>query len=276
MKKIDFNSRTYIMGILNLTPDSFSGDGIYKDTFRAVEEAERLVAEGADIIDIGGESTRPGSESVSLEEEIKRVIPVIKELANKIDTPISIDTKKPEVAELSLDNGASIINDITGLSSDSMIEAAIKYNAKVILMHMKGTPLTMQHNPFYEDVVSEIKNSLSCMIKNAEEKGVDSRDIIIDPGIGFGKTLENNLEILNKLCSFKELGYPILIGPSRKSFIGGILGVDPKERIFGTAASIAIAIKNGADIIRVHDVSQMSQVAKIVNAIIHSREKVNV
>jgi len=276
MKKIDFNSRTYIMGILNLTPDSFSGDGIYHDTSRAVEEAERLAREGADIIDIGGESTRPGSGPVPIEEEIRRVEPVIKELAKKIKIPISIDTKKPDVAECALDSGASIINDITGLASDNMAKVAIKYEAKVILMHMKGAPLTMQHDPFYDDVIDEIKNSLSHMIKKAEERGVNSRDIIIDPGIGFGKTLEHNLEILNRLCSFKELGYPILIGPSRKSFIGGILGLEAKDRIFGTAASIAIAIKNGANIIRVHDVKEMTQVAQIIDAIIHCGEKVNV
>ena len=264
------------MGILNLTPDSFSGDGIYDDVPRAIEEAERLAGEGADIIDIGGESTRPGSEPVSIEEEIRRVIPVIKELAKKINIPISIDTKKSEVAERAMDNGALIINDITGLTSDAMVEISVKYNAKVILMHMKGTPLTMQHNPFYSDVINEIKENLSCMIKNSEAKGVRPENIIIDPGIGFGKTPENNLEIINNLSSFKELGHTILIGPSRKSFIGNILGVGTEERIFGTAASIAIAIKNGANIIRVHDVKEMTHVAKIVDAIIYSGEKVNV
>ena len=275
MKDLNFDLRTHIMGILNLTPDSFSGDGIYDNVPRAVEEAERLAAEGADIIDIGGESTRPGSEPISVEEEIRRVIPVIKELARKIDIPISIDTKKPEVAERAMDNGASIINDITGLASDIMAEISVKYGAKVILMHMKGTPLTMQHNPFYSDVINEIKESLFCMIKNSEAKGVRPENIIIDPGIGFGKTLENNLEILNNLSSFKELGHTILIGPSRKSFIGNILGIGAKERIFGTAASIAIAIKNGANIIRVHDVKEMAHVAHLVDAIIRSGEKVN-
>jgi len=271
-----FNERTYIMGVLNLTPDSFSGDGIYSDVHRAVEETETLVREGADIIDIGGESTRPGSSPVSLEEEIKRVIPIIKELAKKIEVPISIDTKKPEVAERALENGASIINDITGLESHDMARVSVRYRSKVILMHMKGTPFTMQQDPFYDDVVSEVKDSLSFMIKRAEERGVRPEDIIVDPGIGFGKTFENNLEILNSLSSFKDLGKPILIGPSRKSFIGNVLGVEAKERIFGTAGSIAIAIKNGANIIRVHDVKQMKQVAQIVDAIIRSKERVNV
>ena len=276
MKNLDFNSRTHIMGILNLTPDSFSGDGIYNDISRAIEEAERIIGEGADIIDIGGESTRPGSEPVSVEEETRRVIPVIKELAKKIDMPISIDTKKSEVAERAMDNGALIINDITGLTSDAMVKISVKYSAKVILMHMKGTPLTMQHNPFYSDVINEIKESLSCMIRSSEAKGVKPENIIVDPGIGFGKTPENNLEIINNLSSFKELGHTILIGPSRKSFIGSILGIGTEQRIFGTAAAIAIAIKNGANIIRVHDVKEMTHVAKIVDAIIYSGEKVNV
>ncbi len=264
------------MGVLNLTPDSFSGDGIYGDVHRAVEEAETLVREGADIIDIGGESTRPGSNPVSIEEEIKRVIPTIKELAKKIEVPISIDTKKPEVAEKALENGASIINDITGLQSHDMARVSVRYGAKVILMHMKGTPLTMQQNPFYDDVVNDVRDGLFCMIKRAEERGVRPDDIIVDPGIGFGKTFEHNLEILNRLSSFKDLGKPILIGPSRKSFIGNVLGVEAKERIFGTAGSIAIAIKNGANIIRVHDVKEMKQVAQIVDAIIRPKEKVNV
>ena len=275
MKDFAFGSRTYIMGILNLTPDSFSGDGIHNDVGRALEEAERIIEEGADIIDIGGESTRPGSLPVAPEEEIKRVVPIIKELRKTIKIPISIDTKKPEVAEAALDSGASIINDITGLASDDMARVAVKYAAKVILMHMKGEPFTMQQDPFYSDVINEIKDSLSRMIKNSEARGVRPEDIIIDPGIGFGKTFEHNLEILNNLSSFKALGRPVLVGPSRKAFIGNILKVEPKERTFGTAAAAAIAIKNGADIIRVHDVKELKQVAEVSDAILRSREAVN-
>ena len=271
MEDFEFGSRTYVMGILNLTPDSFSGDGIYGDTGRALEQAERIVEEGADIIDIGGESTRPGALPVELEEEIKRVIPVIKKLAKKIKIPTSIDTRKSEVALAALDNGASIINDITGLDSDNnMAEVARHYNAKVIIMHIKGNPQIMQQNPTYDDLIKEIIEKLHYLVKKAEERGVKKENIIIDPGIGFGKTFEHNLEILNNLSRFKILEKPILVGPSRKSFIGNILGVEPEQRIFGTAASVAIAIRNGADIIRVHDVKEMKQAAKVTDAIVHS------
>ncbi len=276
MLDFEFGSRTYLMGILNLTPDSFSGDGIYDDTEAAVEEAQRIVDEGADIIDIGGESTRPGSLPVSLDEELSRVIPVIKRLSKKISIPISIDTQKSEVARLALDNGATIINDITGLESDDkMADVASLYKAKVVIMHIKGTPQTMQRNPTYHDLIKEVRDRLMELIEKAEEKGVRRENIIVDPGIGFGKTFEHNLEILKNLAYFKdELARPILIGTSRKSFIGNILGVEPKERIFGTAASIAIAIKNGADIIRVHDVKEMKQAAMVTDAIVRRRQKI--
>lgn len=268
MQMFDFGSRTYVMGILNLTPDSFSGDGIYNDIGLAVNKAQRIVEEGADIIDVGGESTRPGAGYVEKEEEIKRVIPVVKELTKKIKIPISVDTRKAEVALYALDNGASIINDISGLCADGKIAGiAAKYNARVVIMHMKGDPRTMQENPVYKDLISEIKGQLKILVEKAVVKGVKRDNIIIDPGIGFGKTAEHNLEILNKLQEFKEIGCPILAGVSRKSFIGKVLGVEPKERIFGTAASVAAAIMNGADIIRVHDVREMKQVAQIVDAI---------
>lgn len=276
MRDFEFGSRTYIMGILNLTPDSFSGDGIYKDIGRALEEAEKITEEGADIIDIGGESTRPCAASVGLEEEIERVIPVIKRLRKLIDIPISIDTRKSDVALRALDNGASIINDITGLESDSnMLGLARRYNAKVVIMHIKGNPQTMQQNPTYSCLITEIKEKLQNLVRKAEKYGIKKENIIVDPGIGFGKTYEHNLEILNNLSDFKALGKPILVGPSRKSFIGNVLGVEAKERIFGTAASVAIAIKNGADIIRVHDVKEMKQVAKVSDAIVRSGKAVN-
>jgi dihydropteroate synthase len=274
MKDIKFGARTYIMGILNVTPDSFSGDGIYQDIRKAVEAAEKLVQDGADIIDIGGESTRPGSKPVTIEEEIKRTIPVIKELSKKISVPLSIDTAKPEVAWLALENGASIVNDITGFGSGSkMIDAVKEFGAKVVVMHIKGTPRIMQDNPEYEDLIGEIKDSLREIIVKAVAGGIKKENIIIDPGIGFGKTIEHNLQILNRLSEFKEFGLPILIGPSRKSFIGKLTGSEPDERIPGTIASIAIAIKNGADIVRVHDVKEAKQAVVISDAIARSGEK---
>ena len=268
VKDFEFGARTYIMGILNLTPDSFSGDGIYKDLGRAVEQAERMAAEGADIIDIGGESTRPGSMPVPEEEEIKRVIPAIERLAKRIKIPISIDTRKAGVAERAMESGASIINDITGLDSDARMRAvAAEHNATVIIMHIKGVPQTMQQDPTYDYVVDEIIERLQHLVKRAEQSGIKKENIIVDPGIGFGKTFEHNLEILNNLGRFKALGRPVLVGPSRKSFIGNILGVEPDKRIFGTMAAVAIAIKNGADIVRVHDVREAKDVAKVSDAI---------
>jgi len=271
MKDIRFGSRTYIMGILNVTPDSFSGDGIYQDAEKAVEIAERLAEDGADIIDIGGESTKPGSEPVTIEEEIKRTIPVIKKLSKRIDVPISIDTAKPEVARLALENGALIVNDITGMGSGrNMISVVKEFNAKIVVMHMKGTPQTMQANPEYGNLIQEIKDKLRAIIEKAVIGGIKKENIIIDPGIGFGKTLEHNLEILSRLFEFKELGSPILVGPSRKSFIGKLTGAEPDKRIFGTIASVAIAIKNGADIVRVHDVKEIKQAAIVSDAITRS------
>ena len=274
MKDLEFGSRTYIMGILNLTPDSFSGDGIYKDLGRAVEQAERMAAEGADIIDIGGESTRPGSMPVPEEEEIKRVIPAIERLAKRIKIPISIDTRKAGVAERAMESGASIINDITGLDSDARMRAvAAEHNATVIIMHIKGVPQTMQQDPTYDYVVDEIIERLQHLVKRAEQSGIKKENIIVDPGIGFGKTFEHNLEILNNLGRFKALGRPVLVGPSRKSFIGNILGVEPDKRIFGTMAAVAIAIKNGADIVRVHDVREAKDVAMVSDAITRPTQK---
>jgi dihydropteroate synthase len=274
MTDFKFGSRTYIMGILNVTPDSFSGDGIYQDVDRAVSIAEGMVEDGADIIDIGGESTRPDAESVTIEEEIKRTIPVIKKLSKRISVPISIDTAKSEVARLALENGASIINDITGLGSDpEIIDVAKGFNAKVVLMHIKGTPQTMQHSPNYGNVVQEIKEKLKVIIEKSIIRGIKKENIIIDPGIGFGKTLEHNLQILNRLSEFKEFNLPVLIGTSRKSFIGKLTGAKSDKRQFGTAASVAIAIKNGADIVRVHDVKEMKQVVMVADAISRNGEK---
>ena len=274
MKDIRFGSRTYLMGILNVTPDSFSGDGVYQDVDKAVEIAERMVEDGADIIDIGGESTRPGSKPVTIEEEIKRTIPVIKKLSKRINAIISIDTAKSEVARFALENGASIVNDITGLGSDQkMIDVVRGFGAKIVVMHIKGTPQTMQDNPEYGNLLQEIKGKLKTIIEKAVAGGIKKENIIIDPGIGFGKTLEHNLQILNRLFELKELGLPVLVGPSRKSFIGKLTGAEPDKRIFGTIASVAIAIKNGADIIRVHDVKEIKQAVLVSDAITRGGKK---
>ncbi len=268
-----FGSRTYIMGILNVTPDSFSGDGIYQDADKAVRIAEGMVEDGADIIDIGGESTRPGAKPVTIEEEIKRTIPVIKKLSKIIKVPISIDTVKSEVARLALESGASIVNDITGMESDQkMLSVVREFNTKVVLMHIKGTPQTMQNSPDYGNLIQEIKDKLKVLIEKSIKSGIKKENIIIDPGIGFGKTVEHNLQILNRLSEFKEFGLPILVGPSRKSFIGKLLGVEPDKRIIGTAAVVAIAIKNGADIVRVHDVKEVKQAVIIADAISRNQE----
>lgn len=272
-------SKTRIIGILNLTPDSFSGDGIYKSQIKprkrrigiveqAVRIAEKMVEAGADIIDLGGESTRPGAKAVSLNEEIDRVIPVIKKLIKKIKVPISIDTSKAEVARQALDLGASIINDINGLHNDPcLIELAGRYNAGVVIMHIKGNPRTMQNNPRYKSLIPEIIDYLSKAIKIVTDAGVDSKKIIVDPGIGFGKTTAHNLEILRRLDEFKVLGKPLLVGTSRKSLIGNVLGLPAEKRQWGTAATIAIAINNGADLVRVHDVKEMAEVARMADAI---------
>lgn len=267
--KLNLSKRTYIMGILNVTPDSFSDGGLYFDREKAVEHAFEMEAQGADIVDIGGESTRPGAKAVSARQECERVIPIIKILAKRLKIPISIDTSKTEVAHKALDCGAVFVNDITGLKVDPKLAKLVKrYNAAIVLMHIKGTPRTMQKNPKYKSLIYEIMESLRQSIRIAKETGISDDRIIIDPGIGFGKTVEHNLKILKRLREFKSLGYPILIGPSRKSFIGKVLGVDVGKRLFGTAASVAVAIQNSANILRVHDVDQMRQVARLTDAIL--------
>jgi len=269
----DFSKRTYIMGVLNVTPDSFSDGGIYFDKASAIERAYQMVEEGADIIDIGGESTRPGSEPVTLEEELRRTIPVIEPLVNKIRVPLSIDTYKSEVAKRALDAGASMVNDISGLRFDhKMPEVVSEHKVPIVIMHIKGRPRDMQDNPVYEALIPEIMDYLREGIEKAKQSGISEDKIIIDPGIGFGKTFDHNLEIINKLHELTLLEKPILIGPSRKAFLGKILGNAPvTERLEGTAAAVAISILNGANIIRVHDVKEMVKVAKVVDAI--KREK---
>jgi len=261
---LDFN-KTLIMGILNITPDSFYDGRIFNNPGKAIEHAKNMISDGADIIDVGGESTRPGSKAISAEQELKRIVPVIKKLAKEVNVPISIDSCKPQVVEECLKIGASMVNDITGLRNSEMIRVAAKHKAPVIIMHMKGTPKNMQENPAYNDVVREIKQFLSDRIKEAKINGIDK--LIIDPGIGFGKTTQHNLEILKRLNEFKDLKAPILIGTSRKSFIGKISGLQANERLEGTLASIAIAILNGANILRVHDVKECKRAAQIADAI---------
>lgn len=257
--------RTIIMGVLNVTPDSFSDGGLFVDADEAIKHAKQMVEDGAEIIDIGGESSRPGSESVSEEEELKRVKPVIQELVNQVNVPVSIDTYKPAVAEECIKLGVHLVNDITGLRNKEMIRVVADYQVPVIIMHMKGMPKNMQENPAYKDVVSEIKEFLGERISEAMSAGI--KDIVIDPGIGFGKTTAHNLQVLKRLGELKSLGCPILVGPSRKSFIGNITGLPVNERLEGTLAAISIAIMNGANIVRVHDVKACKRAVQIADAI---------
>lgn len=268
---LDFSIKTYIMGVLNVTPDSFSDGGMYFDKARAAERAHRMISGGADIIDIGGQSTRPGSEPVTAEEELRRTIPVVEAIAKETNAVISIDTYRAEVARKALDAGASIVNDISGLRFDPDMPAVVAgYDVPVVIMHIKGTPADMQSNPEYEALIPEIMDYLRQSIRLAEDSGIDK--IIIDPGIGFGKTFDHNLEIIKNLREFTLLERPVLIGPSRKAFIGKILGdAPPSERLEGTAAAVAASVLNGASIVRVHDVKEMAKVVKVADAIKRGR-----
>jgi dihydropteroate synthase len=261
--------RTVIMGILNVTPDSFYDGGRYARAEAAVQRALQMVQDGADIVDIGGESTRPGSQPVPEEEELRRVLPVIEAVRGQVDVPISIDTTKSRVAERALQAGACMVNDISGLGFDPrMAEVVARHGALCCVMHIQGTPQTMQQNPQYEDVVRDISRYFEERLALAERAGIPRENIWLDPGIGFGKTVEHNLEILRRLREFTAFGLPILIGTSRKSFIGKILGdLPPEERLEGTAATVAIAIMNGANAVRVHDVREMVRVARMTDAV---------
>jgi dihydropteroate synthase len=262
------SQRTQVMGILNRTPDSFSDGGRFVDEDKAVAHVEQMVRDGADSIDIGGESTRPGSLSVSVGEELDRVIPIIRRVAASIDVPISIDTQKSEVAEAALEAGASLVNDISALRGDDRMKHVVaKYGVPVVLMHMKGTPRMMQVNPEYENLTEELRLFFKETIEIAQHAGIAEDKMIIDPGIGFGKTTAHNLSIIKDLRSLTIFKRPILIGTSRKSFIGKVLGRDVQERLMGTAASVAISIINGATIIRVHDIKEMVEVARLADAI---------
>ncbi len=267
--KYTFNldDRTHFMGIVNITPDSFSDGGNYFDTDKAIEQGIRLWNEGADIIDVGGESTRPGANPVTVKEELNRVIPVIEAL-NKQNIPVSIDTYKSIVAAEAVEAGACIINDISGLNFDPEIaNVASKKKCGLIVMHIKGTPRNMQVNPTYDDCIAEIKEYLSNSLNRAFMAGVEHGCVAIDPGIGFGKTLKHNLIILQRLNDFKSMGFPLLIGVSRKSFIGHILNQTVDNRLYGTIGACVVSVINGADILRVHDVKQIREAVMIADAI---------
>lgn len=268
--KVEFGKRTYLMGILNVTPDSFSDGGRFFDQTDAVLHVFQMVKDGADMIDVGGESTRPGAEPVSQEEEIRRVVPVIRKVRQKTRTPLSVDTRNSTVAKEALGAGANIVNDISGLQADpKMADVIAEAAASVVIMHMKGTPKNMQDNPRYDDLVGEVYGSLSSAVELARSKGI--RQIMIDPGIGFGKTVDHNLELINRLCEFRRIGVPVLIGVSRKSFIGRILETPVEARLEGTAAAVTASILYGADIVRVHDVREMRRVALVADAIRRQR-----
>lgn len=269
---LNLNHKTQIMGIINLTFDSFSGDGLYNSNSGrclnlALIKAKKMVSDGADIIDLGGQSSRPGAKNISIKEELARTVPVVKLLAKKINKPISIDTTRPRVAEACLDSGAQIINDVSGLRDKRMIKVAARYKAAVVIMHMLGVPLNMQKVIAYHSLIDEIALYLKNAIDSAQAGGIKPDKIIVDPGIGFGKKPEHNLEIIKRLAEFRALGKPILIGTSRKSFIGNILGADLHGRSIGTLATCVLAAQNGAKIIRVHDVREASQCLKMVDAV---------
>lgn len=277
-----WGTRTYVMGILNLTPDSFSGDGLLANEawlVRALEQAQRFLTAGADILDVGGESTRPGAQAVSAEEEMRRILPVIRAIATEFpDAIISVDTYKAIVAEAALQAGAHIINDVWGLRADpGLAEVAVRYRAPVILMHNRSNPANIEvrerlGNAYlgaeYQDLLEDVKRDLMESVSIARRAGIPPEHIILDPGIGFGKTVEQNLELIRRLDEIRALGFPVLLGPSRKSFIGYTLNLPPDQRLEGTAAAVAVGITRGADIVRVHDVEAMVRVARMTDAIV--------
>jgi dihydropteroate synthase len=268
---LDCGERTLLMGILNVTPDSFSDGGMYLGERTAVDRGVAMVDEGADIVDVGGESTRPGSDSVSVREELDRVVPVIENLAAHVPVPISIDTRKPEVARAALSVGATIVNDVSGGEDPAMFDVVRAASAGMVLMHMKGDPRTMQEAPRYDDVVAEVKEFLRERVEAAGLAGIATERLAIDPGIGFGKDLQHNLALLANVDELLALGQPVLVGPSRKRFIAALLDDAPvEERLEGTAAAVAWLVGRGAHIMRVHDVRDIAKVVRVVDAIVRA------
>jgi dihydropteroate synthase len=268
-KRLELGARTLVVGVLNVTPDSFSDGGQHFESERAIEHALAIESAGADIIEVGGESTRPGARTLSASEELSRLAPVLNELGKRLRAPIAIDTTKSDVARVALDLGASLINDVSALRFDPLLaDVAARAQAALVLMHMRGEPATMQKLEPSRDIFSEIETDFNTAITTAQTHGVERERIILDPGIGFGKTLEQNLALLNHLERFDPFNLPLMIGTSRKSFIGRITGRPEMERAFGTAASVAIAIARGAHLVRVHDVPQMVDVARLSDAIL--------
>lgn len=269
--KLLAQDRTLIMGVLNVTPDSFSDGGEFLSPLPAIEHAYKMIEEGADIIDIGGESSRPGSDPVSIDEEINRILPIIEELIDNISVPLSIDTYKSKVAKKALKLGVEIVNDISGLRSDPEMGKIIsEYKAYVIIMHMKGTPKNMQDDPKYDNLLGEIIEFFNRQIQFAVNSGIQKTRIILDPGIGFGKRIADNFVLLNSLKKLADLGYPLSVGPSRKSFIGLTLKLPPNQRVEGTSAAVTASILNGAKIVRVHDVKEMKRVVTIADLILRN------
>jgi dihydropteroate synthase len=265
--ELECGGRTHIMGILNVTPDSFSDGGRYFDPELAVAAGIGMARDGAALIDVGGESTRPGSDPVPVAEELDRVVPVIKRLSSEVDVPISIDTRKPEVAARSLEAGASIVNDVTGGSDPRMFEVVRSSGAGMVLMHMRGDPKTMQQLTDYADVVAEVKAYLTERLEAAQEAGVAFERLAVDPGLGFAKTTPQSLLLMKDIAAFAGLGRPVVVGPSRKSFVGHVLDTDVTDRAEGTAGAVAWMVAQGAHVVRVHDVKVMARVARMVDAI---------
>ncbi len=266
--EVEVGRRTLLMGVVNVTPDSFSDGGSFLEADAAIDHGLRLVADGADILDVGGESTRPGSDPVSSEDEIARVLPVIEGLVARTAVPVSVDTRKAAVARVALDAGAAIVNDVSAGSDPELFAAVRDAGAGLVLMHMKGEPKTMQDEPTYHDVVAEVRGFLATRVDAATASGIDRGHLSIDPGIGFGKTLEHNLALLRDLARLRELGVPVLVGPSRKRFIGTLTGTEADDRVEGTAGAVAWCAAQRADVVRVHDVREMSRVVRVVDAIV--------
>jgi dihydropteroate synthase len=278
-RTLALGQRTVVMGVLNVTPDSFSDGGKFLQPESAVEQAFAIERAGADLLDVGGESTRPGSNETSASVELDRILPVLEALRGRLKIPISVDTRRASVAELAVSAGAELVNDVSGLNSDPRIaEVAARHGVPLILMHMRGEPGTMQAGPFARDVMKDVMQGLRKSVEIARKAGVAKSQIVLDPGIGFGKSFAQNYELLQKLPQLANLGYPLLVGTSRKGFLGATLARDgkpapPEERIWGTAATVTASILNGAHIVRVHDVAEMVQVARVADCLLNPNQR---